>query len=137
MQLTRRSTLLGGASLAVAGALFGTFLTNPDAFIKAALRDHFAPLRLSESDLNRFVADFRTSRPQWNALKHRVFGRLGAVGLMLVDQVDGPERLRREALTAFILGSDAMLRTDPNEPISYINFPEPYEVGCIPGYPLA
>ena len=137
MALSRRAFL---ASLtAGAGVLTGTalWLTSPTSFLHTAIRDHFGPDSVSDDDITAFINDFLVYEPRWNALKHRLFGRLGGFGLHVTGFVDGPERLRREALTAFLLGSDAMTRNTPDDPISYLAFPDPYEIGCLPGYPLA
>ena len=128
----RRRTFLVGASAAVVGGVL--WLASPRAFVVAAIRGHFHSGEVSEDDIAAFADDFMTYRTEWAALKHRVFGRLGVFGLYLAPYLDGPSRMRDDAITAFLLGSTAMQRRDPQEQIVYLAFPDPYQTGCIPAF---
>lgn len=130
MKLRRRTFVLG--LVAATGAAL--YLASPRAFVAAAIRDHFREGEVSEEDIATFTEDFVTYRPQWNALKHRVFGRLGTFGLHLAPHLDGPRRMREDAITAFLLGSTAMQRRTPEDKIAYLAFPDPYMTGCIPAF---
>jgi hypothetical protein len=127
-----RRTFLVGAAAAVGGGLF--YLASPRSFVAAAIRDHFAPGQVSEDDIAAFSDDFMTNKPEWDALKHRVFGRLGVLGLSLAPYLDGPSRMRDDAITAFLLGSTAMQITEPDDPVIYLTFPDPYQTGCFPAF---
>jgi len=131
MKVGRRAFLVAGTSFLGAGLFW---LTSPQSFIASAIRDHFAPGQVSEDDIAAFADDFVTFRPQWDALKHRVFGRLGMVGLWLAPYLDGPSRMREEAITAFLLGSTAMQIANADDPITYLTFPDPYQTGCYPAF---
>jgi hypothetical protein len=130
--ILHRRTVLVGALAAVAGGVL--WRASPRAFVAAAIRDHFRSGEVSEDDIIAFADDFMTYRTEWAALKHRVFGRLGAFGLYLAPYLDGPSRMRDDAITAFLLGSTAMQRRDPQDQIVYLAFPDPYQTGCIPAF---
>lgn len=129
-RLTRRSLLIGVSLAAVGSAAF--WALSPRRFIEAVIRHHFRPGEVAEAEITRFADDYFARRAHLGDIEHRVFGRLGGLGLMSAfDGVHQIEDLRKDALLTFILGSTAMGRVDENEPIAYVSFPDPYEVGCV------
>ncbi|MEM8842234.1 MAG: hypothetical protein AAGD47_10710 [Pseudomonadota bacterium] len=132
MKLTRRTALFGGGAGLVALVAGGALFSSQNAYVKHVIRSHFRPGEVSEDDLDLFAEDFARKRPEWNALKFRLFGRLGSLAeLTPIAGRPGIVRLREDALSSFILGSNCMTRVDLNEPLEYLYFPDPYEAGCV------
>ncbi|MEM7508189.1 MAG: hypothetical protein AAF415_15760 [Pseudomonadota bacterium] len=131
MGLTRRGLLAGflGSGVVIAG---GVLLSSPHGYVKHVIRQHFSAETLDEEDLDRFAEDFFARRPRWNTLEQRLFGRLGGWADMtpLVDRWS-VRKMREDALTAFVLGSNAMTRASLSEPVEYLYFPDPWEAGCV------
>ena len=131
MKINRRKMLAG--TLGILGLSLGGFaVASPHGYVKHVIRSHFSAETIPEEQLDLFAADFFAFRPRWNTLEHRLCGRLGR----LVDATPLKDRwavrkLREDALTTFILGSNAMTRASSAEPVEYLYFPDPYRSGCV------
>ncbi|MEO0819626.1 MAG: hypothetical protein AAF074_04275 [Pseudomonadota bacterium] len=135
--ISRRTALFGagGAGLLALGGGVGFWLLPPTRFIEAVVRDHFRGGEADNADLRRFAEDFLARHPQWTGLRHRLFGKVGSVALVeVMPNRKYIDEMREEILAAFILGSTAMRRADESEPVEYLGFPDPYEMGCIPAF---
>ncbi|MBY8975354.1 hypothetical protein KHP62_06030 [Rhodobacteraceae bacterium NNCM2] len=130
MKLSRRTLMIGAAAL-TGGAAVAAVATRPTGFIEAVIREHFRPGDVSDEDIRRFAEDYVARSARWQTIQYKAFGRLGSIGLLpKIRDVWGVRKEREAALTAFLMGSDALFRTDETQPITYIAFPDPYETGC-------
>lgn len=133
MRPTRRGIILGGIG-ALAAVPLGFAMRSQSSYVEAVIRDHFGERALLEDDVRRFAADFASAHPGWTVLKHQVLGRLGEWGLPLASRSYDMAKIREEAITAFVLGSTALWEREQDEPIEYLEFPDPYRTGCIAAF---
>lgn len=126
-RVTRRQWMLGGAAAVLGVGALGAALSDEAGLIRTTLDELLGPFDIADADFAAFVADFRESYAVPDGLRAdglrigQALGALGVIGMAAPGIEVRIEQFRRLLMTAFVLGTDWLTRTDPAlERLSYV-----------------
>ncbi len=143
MRVARRGFLaLAGVAVAgVAAATAPLIWRSETDLIIGMLRKELPDLRMDPGDLTAFAEEFLLDYKSKGEQRRSMILTGARMIKTLPDTVSdnvlpGPiksplARLERELFNAFFLGTDYLdVYSDPEQKVSFINIPDPYDVGC-------
>lgn len=143
MSIARRGFLaLAGVSVFGAAAVSVPLIWRSETdLIVGMLRKELPDLRMDPDDLTAFAEEFLLDYKSKGERRRGMILTGARIIKTLPDAVSdnvlpGPiksplARLERELFNAFFLGTDYFdVYSDPEQMVSFINIPDPYDVGC-------
>jgi len=137
MKVTRR-TAIGGAAAAAGVAAFGGYrvlapMSDPAGAIAQFIARQVPGVQPTDPAVTAFAADAAEKfRPMANFFEtHIALMRNPAFAGFLPEQEAWTQsEFERRIITYFMRSTDYMLRSAPDQPVTYLLFADPYTAGC-------